>query len=319
MTQPYDLNSDPLRRGVTRRSFLKYCGSIAAALSLGPSFIPRIARALTSQDRPPVAWLHFSECTGCSESFLRSTRPSVEDILFDTISLDYHETVMVASGIQATSNLEDVVANHAGEFFCVVEGAIPTAENGIYGIVGGKTMLEIAQEVLPKAKAVIAFGTCAAYGGLAAAYPNPTGAKGISDALGLRTVNISGCPANHINLVSTLVNYLLFDRLPELDAKGRPLFAYGNQVHKQCGKPFGCLEDMGCKGKQCFHNCPTVKFNDATGWDIQAGHHCIGCSEPNFWDRFSPFYSSEYAHKFYEDYAFVSQVEIARDDYENDD
>lgn len=296
------------QRNISRRSFLKYCGAIAATLGLSSSLIPKIAEALTSPERPPVVWLHFAECTGCSESFLRSTNPSVETILLDTISLDYHETLMVASGLQAEGNLEEVVYGRSGEFFCIVEGAIPTANNGIFGTIGGRTMLEIAQEVIPQAKATIAFGTCAAFGGLAAAYPNPTGAMGVSDAIGINTVNISGCPGNHLNLVSTLVNYLLFDKLPDLDSKGRPTFAYQNTVHRGCTRPYGCLEDLGCRGKSCYHNCSTVKFNDNTGWDIQAGHHCIGCAEPYFWDRFSPFYKNEYESKFYDKYAFVDKV-----------
>lgn len=305
LMQESEAATPPTPAGISRRSFLKYCGTIAATLGLAPSFVPAIARALTASDRPPTVWLHFAECTGCSESFLRATQPSVEDILFDEISLDYHETLMVAAGIQAEANLEEVLATRAGQFLCVVEGSIPTADNGIYGTIGDRTMLEVAQSVLPKAKAVIAYGTCAAFGGLAAAAPNPTGAKGVFDATGISTVNVSGCPPNPINLVSTIMNHLLFDKLPALDRFGRPLFAYGRRVHDQCPKPYGCLEDMGCEGKKCYHNCPTLKFNDATSWDIQAGHHCVGCAEPRFWDRFAPFYSAEYVKKFYAKYAFI--------------
>jgi len=301
---PEELNIDA-PKGISRRSFLKYCGSIAAALSLDPSFIPKIARALTATARPPVAWLHFAECTGCSESFLRITQPSLEDVLLDKLSLDYHETIMAAAGIQAEENLQDLLNNSPGEFFCIVEGSIPAADNGIYGTIGDKTMLQIAQEVLPKAKAVIAYGTCASFGGLAAAAPNPTGAKGVKDAVGVNTVNISGCPPNPLNLASTIVNYLLFGKLPALDSKGRPTFAYGSKVHDKCPKPFGCLKDMGCKGPRCQNNCPTIKFNDATGWDIQAGHHCIGCAEPGFWDAFAPLYAPEFPKKFYEKQGFI--------------
>jgi [NiFe] hydrogenase small subunit len=176
-------------------------------------------------------------------------------------------------------------------------------------MIGGRTMLEVAKEVLPSAKAVIAIGTCASYGGLPAAAPNPTGAKSIKEAIGIDTVNIPGCPPNYVNFVGTVVNYLLFGKLPELDAKGRPLFAYGSTIHDQCPRrghfEMGnfvtsfdspeaaagyCLYQVGCKGPDTFNNCPTVKFNDGTSWPVQAGHPCIGCSEPGFWDTMSPFY-----------------------------
>jgi [NiFe] hydrogenase small subunit len=139
--------------------------------------------------------------------------------------------------------------------------------------------------------------------------PNPTGAKGVSEALGIKTVNIPGCPPNPINFVGTVVNYLLFGKLPDLDDKGRPLFAYGQLVHDQCPrrghfeagefvKSFDspeaaqgwCLYEMGCKGPDTYNNCPLVKFNDGTSWPVQAGHPCIGCSEPGFWDKMTPFY-----------------------------
>ncbi len=164
---------------ITRRSFIKYCGGIAAALGLGPTMVPSIVRALTADNRLPVVWLHFAECTGCSESFLRATDPGVADILLDVLNVTYHETIQAACGEKAEANRDAAVSKFDGQFICVVEGAIPTANNGVYGMVGGRTMLEIAQSVIPRAKHTICFGTCAAFGGLPAAAPNPTGAKGV--------------------------------------------------------------------------------------------------------------------------------------------
>jgi [NiFe] hydrogenase small subunit len=264
---------------------------------LGPSFGPKIYEAFASTPRPPVLWLHFAECTGCTEAVLRTTSPWFDDLILGKVSLDYHETIMAAAGADAEDLLYASADQYVGQFFCVVEGSIPTAQNGIYGMIGGKTMLSIAQEICPKAKAIIAMGTCASYGGLAAASPNPTGAKGVKDALGsgltVPVVNLAGCPPNPVNFVGTVANYLLFGKLPSLDSVGRPTFAYGERVHERC--PYRenesrCLEDFGCKGKQCYNNCPTVKFNDGTSWSAQAGHPCIGCSQPNFWDTMTPFY-----------------------------
>jgi [NiFe] hydrogenase small subunit len=303
------------KRGVSRRDFLKFCSIVSATMGLGPSFVPKIAEALTSPQRPPVVWLSFAECTGCPESLLRTSYPWVDELLLEIISLDYSETVMAAAGQQAEDVLQATVKKYPGKFICVVDGAIPTAANGVYGMIGGRTMIDIAKDICPKALANICIGTCSSFGGVQAAAPNPTGAMDLESALGdaLKTpvVKVPGCPPNPINFVGTIVNYLLFGKLPDVDDKKRPLFAYGQTIHDTCPRrshfesgefvtQFGskeaamgyCLFQVGCKGPETYNNCSTVKWNDGTSWPIQAGHPCIGCSEPNFWDKMSPFYKS---------------------------
>jgi [NiFe] hydrogenase small subunit len=297
------------QRGVTRRDFMKFCTLVSATIGLAPSFAPKIAEALASAQRPPVVWLSFAECTGCTEALLRTSYPWIDTLLLETISLDYHEAIMAPSGEAAEKSLHETISKHPGKFICIVDGSIPTADNGVYGMIAGKTFLEIAKEVCPKALAVICVGTCSAYGGVPSMAPNPTGAKSVQEVTGITTLNIPGCPPNPVNIVATVVNYLLFGKLPEVDTLGRPLFAYGKTVHDQCprrshfemgefatsfqseGAMKGyCLYELGCKGPETYNNCPTAKFNEGTSWPVEAGHPCIGCSEPNFWDKLSPFY-----------------------------
>ena len=235
--------------------------------------------------------------------------PWVDELVLDLLSIEYHETIMAAAGHQAEENLKNAVEKYNGQFICVVEGSIPTKFNGAYGKIGDRTFFDIAKDVVPKAAATICLGTCASYGGLPAAAPNPGGYVGIGDALGIKTLNVPGCPTNPINFVGTIVNFLLLGSLPKLDDLGRPLFAYGKTIHDQCQRrshfengrfvsEFGskeeaegyCLYKMGCKGPQTHNNCPIAKFNEGTNWPVQAGHPCIGCSEPGFWDEQSPFY-----------------------------
>ncbi len=300
------------RKGVSRRDFMKYCTFLTATMGLSSSFVSQVAAAMANSPRPPVVWLSNAECTGCAESTLRTMYPWIDTLVLDIISLDYQETIMAPSGKAAEKSLHDTVTKHKGKFICIVDGSVPTGANGMYGTVGGRTMLEITKEVVPQALATIAIGTCAAYGGLPAAAPNPTAAKPVSEVTGVKTLNIPGCPPNPINLVGTIVNYLLFGKLPALDDKGRPLFAYGQTIHDQCQRrshfesgefvtSFGseeakkgyCLYQMGCKGPETYNNCPTVKWNDSVSWPVQAGHPCIGCSEPNFWDKFTPFFKQQ--------------------------
>ena len=209
--------------------------------------------------------------------------------------------------------LEQAISNPEG-FICVVEGAIPTAMDGKYGYVGGHTMLDLCKRVLPKAKAVVTMGTCAAYGGVQAAKPNPTGSVGVNDCfaklgMDVKAINIPGCPPNPLNLVGTLVAFLQNKEI-KLDDLGRPLMFYGQSVHDLCerrvhfdagefapsfdseeARKGWCLYDLGCKGPSTYNNCPKALFNE-TNWPVRAGHPCIGCSEPNFWDDLSPFYQN---------------------------
>ena len=226
-----------------------------------------------------------------------------------SLSVEYHETIMAAAGQQAEDQLKRAVKKYDGKFICVVEGAIATKYNGGYGKIGGRTFLEIAKEVCPKAAGSSALVPVRPSAIFRRQHPIPGGYKGVGEALGIKTVNIAGCPPNPVNFVGTVVNYLLLGKLPALDNLGRPLFAYGKTIHDQCPRrshfendefveEFGseeaaagyCLYKVGCRGPETYNNCPIAKFNDGTSWPVEAGHPCIGCSEPDFWDKFTPFY-----------------------------
>jgi hydrogenase small subunit len=265
---------------------------------------------LASTPRPPLVWLEFQDCAGCSEAFLRATNPSLEKVALEILSVNYHETIMAPSGKAAEKSLWDTVEQSPGQYLVVVEGAIPSKEDGIYCTIGGRTALDIVSEVCKKAAATITVGACAFYGGWPSAAPNPTGAMGVRDAVpGIPIVNLPGCPPNAANISATIVHYLTFGTLPATDQFGRPLFAYGARIHDSCERrghfdagqiveEWGderhrsgwCPYEMGCKGPATYHNCPSVRYNEGASWPVGAGHGCVGCSEPGFWDTMSPFY-----------------------------
>jgi len=286
---------------VSRRSFLKTCTALTAFMGLPHSMLGKVVEVLESNAKLPVIWLHFQECTGCSESLLRSSHPTLSSLILDKISLDYHETLMAGSGEQAEKAMRDSIASNKGKYVLVVEGAIPTAQNGIFCKVGGKTALESLTAAAEGAFAIIGIGTCAAYGGVQSVAPNPTGAVGVRDLIKNKPiVNIPGCPPNPYSFLSTLTYYLTLKRLPELDSLGRPLFAYGRRIHEHCerrphfdagrfAKAYGdeghalgyCLYQLGCKGPATYANCPVQRFNDVGAWPVSIGHPCIGCTEPD--------------------------------------
>ena len=149
--------------------------------------------------------------------------------------LDYHETLFAAAGLQAEAALHEAMEKHAGKYVCIIEGAIPVKDNGVYCKIGGKTALDIVNTVAARAGAIIAIGSCASWGGVPSADPNPTGATGAPDVLeGKTVVTIPGCPANPYNLLGTVLQFVTLGTLPALDEKGRPKWAYGRTIHEHC-------------------------------------------------------------------------------------
>ncbi len=299
-------------RGLSRRDFVGFCSAMAAALALPRTAAARIAAEVAATEKPVLVWLEFQDCAGNSESFLRASRPPAAEVILDVLSLDYHETIMAAAGRRAEEALAATVKSKPGAYLAVVEGSIPTGADGAYCTIGGRSALDIAREVCGGAAATIAMGTCAAFGGIPAAAPNPTAALGVADALPRvkNIINLPACPANVENLTALVVYYLTFKRWPPVDAWRRPLFGYGKSIHDSCerrahfdageyveewgdeGHRTGyCLYKMGCKGPVTFQNCPDVLWNERTSWPVGCGHPCIGCAEPNFWDTMTPFYA----------------------------
>jgi hydrogenase small subunit len=260
--------------------------------------------------RPSVIWLQLQECTGCVESVLRTAEPTLDDLILDLVSLDYQHTLMAAAGTAAERALHDAMEANRGSYLLIVTGSVPTKDHGIYTTIAGRPVREILEEAAAGAAAVIAVGACAHFGSVQAARPNPTGAVGVSEIIRDKpVVNIAGCPPISETVTATVVHFLTFGRMPQLDGDGRPLFAYGKRIHDQCSRRAHfdagqfitvfddesarkgwCLYKMGCKGPACFSPCPIFQWNMKTSWPIEAGHGCIGCTERNFWDTMSPFY-----------------------------
>jgi hydrogenase small subunit len=293
------------RKGYNRRDFLQFVSMMTAFIGLENSAIGQVAKALETKPRVPVIWLHFQECTCCSESFIRSSHPIVADILLDKISLDYTETLMAASGFQAEEAMHNTMKKYKGEYILCVEGSVPMGADGVYCMIGGKTSLQILEEAAEGAKAIIAWGSCASNGCVQSAKPNPTGATPIHKLIkGKPVIKVPGCPPIGEVMAGVIVHLVTFDRIPELDRLGRPKAFYSKRVHDTCyrrpyydaglyvesfddenAKKGYCLYKVGCKGPSTYNACGVTKWNNGTSFPIQSGHPCIGCSEENFWDN----------------------------------
>ncbi len=300
-----------IRRGMTRRSFLKFSTAMAAALALPAAYAPRIADAVAKAPRLPVIWLRGQACGGETEAFLRASDPTAASFLLDLLSLEYHETLMAPTGAAAELARTSAMERYPNGYLAVVEGSIPTGAGGAYCMVGGRALADVVREVCDGALATIAVGACAFDGGAPGAGGGVTDARSVSEIMsgGGPLIALPGSPLNVDNLAATIVHYLTFGDWPATDGRGRPLFAYGPLIHNECERrphfEFGefvqawgdegaqkgwCLYKMGCKGPESFGNCATQRFAEGTSWPIQAGHGCIGCTMPDFWDAMSPFY-----------------------------
>lgn len=296
------------RQGVSRRSFLKICALAASSLALPTGAARAIAEALSTNPRPSVIWLSGQECTGCSETLLRSFEPTFESLILGAISLDYHNTLMAPAGVAAEASRREAIAD--GGHVVIMDGSVPLVDGGAWSVIGGESTLDVLQESVENAALIIAIGNCAAFGGLPYANPNPTGARGVDDLIadGLLVtnaplINLPGCPPIPEVVTGVIVHFLTYG-VPPLDALHRPTVFYGQTVHDSCtrlghflagnfaqsfddeGARQGfCLLDLGCKGLDTYNACSTLKWNGGTSYPMHSGHGCIGCSEPDFWDR----------------------------------
>jgi hydrogenase small subunit len=299
-----------IEQGVSRRGFLKFCTATASLMALPPSAIGQVAAALAAARRPSVIWLSFQECTGCTESLTRSHAPTLESLIFDAISLDYHHTLQAAAGHAAEEAREAAMEENSGKYLLVVDGSIPLGNPG-YSTIAGISNVDMLRQTAKNAAAIIAVGTCAAFGGIPHANPNPTGAVSVSDIITDKPIiNVSGCPPIPVVITGVLAHFLTFGSIPKLDHLGRPAAYFGQSIHDRCyRRPFyergqfahtfddegarkgWCLYELGCKGPITYNACATVKWNGGTSFPIGSGHGCLGCSEPNFWDK-GGFYNS---------------------------
>ena len=310
------------KRGVSRRDFLKFCGSTAAVLGLSSTFVPTIATKIAGAAESgltPALWINGGACTGCSESIAQAAYPNVADIVLDFLSLNAMETVSMATGEHA-EGAQEATFEDERPYILIYEGTVMTGLDGNVLRVAGEPQIHHLEKLASKAAAVIAIGSCAVDGGWVRAYPNPAGGTGVSAYLkskNIKTpvVNLPGCPVNPEEIVAVVVQALLLDKkgdlsnvVESLDGQGRPKYLYSSTIHDNCPRrghfengefvyKFGskeeglayCLYPLGCKGPQTYRRCPMIRWNDTQSWCVDSGGPCIGCANFNWVDNNAPF------------------------------
>jgi hydrogenase small subunit len=286
----------------TRRDFLKLGAILAASASL-PKEMARVFAAglqkLTGSTT--VIWLQGQSCSGDSISLLNSIDPEPADLLTRYISLIIHQNIGAAQGHIFMDTLDKAVGS--GDYILAIEGSIPMGMPKAC-VIGGKPFEQILLEMIPKAKAVAAIGTCATFGGIPAAEGNPTGSASVLDfmkknnlAWQNKLVNCTSCPVHPDAIVGTLA-YIAARGYPEVDAALlTPTMFYSHSTHDNCpryhyyerkifakhfGDPEGCLFQLGCLGPLTKTECPNRQWNSSVNWCIRSAAPCIGCSSPYF-------------------------------------
>jgi len=308
-------------KGISRREFLKFATYLTGIMGLAPAMVPRVVEAMEKTEKPVVIWLHGLECTGCTESFIRSNAPYASDLLLNVISLEYDETIPAASGIFYEENgelkkgglikhLEEIVEEYKGRYILVYEGGVPLGNDGRYCIVAGRPYKEDVVELAKHAGVLMSVGTCASWGGIQAARPNPTQSVSVDELVKKPLIKIPGCPPIPEVITGTILHLALFG-MPPLDEQGRPKQFFGNRIHDTCyRRPFfnagqfvekpdddaskkgWCLYKIGCRGPTTYASCGNLRWFGGISYPIQSGAPCIGCAEKNFWDN-DPFFSRQ--------------------------
>lgn len=292
-------------RKLSRRTFMKSCVALTATLGLQPTMLNKVVEAAEKKELPVVIWLHGHECTGCDESFIRSTSPFASDVILNMIALEYTDTLAAAAGAPFEHHLHTLLHEKKGKYVLAVEGGVPLDDGGTYCMVGGRPFVDVLKECAEGAAFIIEYGSCAAWGGVQAAKPNPTNTVSVSSVVsGKRIVKVPGCPPIPEVMTGVIMHYALFGEIPPLDIEGRPKQFYGNRIHDTCyRRPFfdsglfvesfdddaakagWCLYKVGCRGPETYNSCGNLRWWNGLSYPIQSGHGCIGCSEKGFWDN----------------------------------
>jgi hydrogenase small subunit len=211
--------------------------------------------------------------------FIRSAHPLAKDVVLSMISLDYDDTLMAAAGHQAEAILEEIMTKYKGNYILAVEGNPPLNEDGMFCIIGGKPFIEKLKHVAKDAKAIIAWGSCASWGCVQAAKPNPTQATPIDKVITDKPIiKVPGCPPIAEVMTGVITYMLTFDKhsrtgppgpaedvlqpahprqvLPPPALRRRPVRrGLGRRVRR---KGY-CLYKVGCKGPTTYNACSTVR------------------------------------------------------------
>ena len=273
---------------------------VVAGVSSFFSFEDLLAYETKKFEKPNIIWLHGSSCSGCSTSLVTIDDVPLNDMLISFTNILLHPTISSATGDDVAKIMNKAINKLSNDYIFVLEGSIPTSLPHSC-MFAGKPILEWIRPLMQNASAVVAVGTCAAFGGVTTMETMMTGCKSAQKFMSENNinkplVNLPNCPLKPEHLLHTILHYVKLNRLPKLDVQKRPLEFYRKTVHERCiyysdfqEKIFarhigdiGCLYKLGCQGPVTKNDCLINGSNGNTNTCIRAGHPCIGCAGEHF-------------------------------------
>ena len=258
-----------------------------------------------------IVWMQTGACSGDSMALLCADRPSIENLVEH-----YGQNFLWHPSLTAEHRFGDVLdallsGREKLDILCI-EGSLMTGPNGSgqYDTWKGRAKIDIVRQLAPLATHVVAMGTCAAFGGVHAAGPNPTDCTGLQylnnqpggllgadwrTRHGQPVINVAGCPA-HPNTMTRLLAMLAENEPLALDTLNRPTAFFSTLVHQGCTRNEyheydiednvlggrGCLFfNLGCRGPQTVAPCNSELWNGQNS-KTRAGVPCFGCTSPDF-------------------------------------
>jgi len=271
-----------------------------------------------------LLWLQGASCSGCSMNFMCAKKPNFIELQerYD-IEFVFHPSITPLSG----KKVEELLQTYTKEpiDLLIVEGGVMTGPDntGRYHHYAGKTFMEWITELSGTAKYIIAVGSCSAFGGIPVISRNINDVKGLQFVMrkpggflgkqfksrsGFPVINIPGCPAHWMNVITVLIDICL-GRLAsdDLDEYNRPKYIFQDYLHHGCPRneyfeyrqeatklgEEGCMfENLGCHGPLVKCNANIHRWFDGWGSCTYAGFPCIGCVSPGFPEESFPLFKT---------------------------
>lgn len=258
------------------------------------------------RSRVGLVWLSGGGCEGCTMAVLGATSPRLEELLWGSLSQTQqieivHPVLTLEAGDAYLSRLQKAAAGELDPFIFVLEGTLfdeERAGDGSFSRIGRRAGRALSASdwvalLAPRAAAVVAVGTCAAWGGVPAARGNVTGAHALEEALGsgfrstlgLPVIRLPGCAPLGDTVVEALAYLLLHmeGTVPlELDELGRPRWLYRERVPVM--PAHAAWLERGYAGAEADCDVPSRGWINRIGGCAAVGGSCNGCTMPDFPD-----------------------------------
>ncbi|MCA9540536.1 MAG: hypothetical protein KC620_16665 [Myxococcales bacterium] len=258
-----------------------------------------------------MLWIQTGGCSGDTMSLLNAESPDLLEALRGLeLELLWHPSLSLLGPAGLGRMIDRIERGEQALTILVVEGAIAQgpAGTGLYDTMLGEPKRDIVARLADVASVVVAAGTCAAYGGISAAGPDPDDYVGLQwtgdqprgllspdwiSRAGLPVINVAGCPTHPDDVLHAL-RLVVYGGTIELDAVNRPVERFEKAFHRACPAKIPklagaeiepgeipCSFELGCQGPKTAARCSHGIWLGESS-KPRVGAPCVGCTSPTF-------------------------------------